>query len=161
MKHESQTNPKGATFFDSGEAPTLAGFFSGLFAAGGPSAISPSSSFVVEGPPVGFIAAGSNKWSKRTSKVWLYADKVRKAYTGEPLLATKEQPFFFFTRCFFRNGTHPDPENVHKLVKDALFHKVRLGDKYTGGAYLPPLYDKENPRVEIFVFAVNEKEENE
>lgn len=37
-------------------------------------------------------------------------------------------------------------------MKDALFYGLKGkqgGDKYTGGSYDPPLYDKENPRVEI------------
>ena len=41
---------------------------------------------------------------------------------------------------------------MHKGVKDALFYgAVGVGDKYTGGAYSNPLYDKEHPRVEVRV----------
>lgn len=69
-----------------------------------------------------------------------------------PLQASREKPVRITTRAFFKNGVHPDPENVHKGVKDALFYKAGgVGDKYTGGSYDPPLYDAERPRVEITI----------
>lgn len=77
-----------------------------------------------------------------------------------PMLATKDHPVKVRTVAFFKNGNHPDPENVNKGVRDALFYdeekKLRGGsgkgdDKYTGGSFEPPLYDKENPRVIVIV----------
>ena len=68
-----------------------------------------------------------------------------------------------FTRCYFSKGTHADPENVHKGIKDALFYQKGGGtaDKYTGGGYLPPMYDKDNPRVEVIVRGRKEEDEDE
>jgi hypothetical protein len=72
-----------------------------------------------------------------------------------PLTASKEQPLSITTRAYFRNGVHPDPENVHKGVVDAMFYdprKERRGsDKYTGGCFQPPMYDPDNPRVEVWI----------
>lgn len=96
------------------------------------------------------------KPSKQIIAYWQYMEDVRKAakYSARmplPLESPKDQPLMIFTRCYFRDGRHPDPENVHKGIKDALFYKAKDGDKHTGGFYLPPLYDKENPRVDVFI----------
>lgn len=71
---------------------------------------------------------------------------------GARLNATKLAPLLIGTVAYFVNGIHPDPENVHKLTKDALFWKVRGGDKWTGGVYVPPRYSREQPRTEVFVW---------
>jgi hypothetical protein len=129
----------------------------------------PTLRFVVMGRPHGFVASGHRHWSRRTGKAWTYAKKVRatlKAHIegegneiqepvsedGVHLMANKEAPLRVGTVAHFVNGTHPDPENVHKLVKDALFHKAPGGDKYTAGLYAEPRYDKELPRVEVLVW---------
>lgn len=66
---------------------------------------------------------------------------------------TREKPVLVKTRAYFRNGIHPDPENVHKGIKDSIWWAPKgertTGDKYTGGVYMWPLYDADNPRVEI------------
>jgi len=134
--------------------------------------------FTVQGPPCGFISSGSRNWSKRQAKAWAYASDVRSAlleylmgdevevdHRGElatqpvtcdgekaTLIASKKRPLFIGTVATFVNGVHPDPENVHKLVKDALFHKVKGGDKWTGGVYDHPRYDKDEPGVEVLVW---------
>lgn len=128
--------------------------------------------FTVEGPPVGFVSSGSRNWTGRQTKAWEYARSVRAALlqflmTTEDsvsgveiesseekatLRADKLHPLFIGTVAYFRNGVHPDPENTHKLVKDALFHKVPGGDKWTGGVYEKPHYDKLHPRVEVCVW---------
>lgn len=122
-------------------------------------------SFTVFGPPVGYtIQLGRFRFNKRKVKYIEYKKLIQeKCPFALPLVATKERPVHIETNSFFVNGIHPDPENVHKGVKDALFYvakgksskdgkKVKgSGDKYTGGMYHPPAYDKENPRVEIFI----------
>lgn len=128
----------------------------------------PTLRFTVLGAPCGFVAAGHRQWSKRTSKAWTYAKKVRKTLKDHiegggitvdavspdemHLVANKDAPLRIATVAHFVNGTHPDPENVHKLVKDSLFHKAPGGDKHTGGLYAPPRYDKDLPRVEVMVW---------
>lgn len=125
-------------------------------------------SFTVPGRPVGYIALGPKPNWKAYKKYIAYSDLVReeagRAGLATPLMATRECPVIVNTVAYFRNGTHPDPGNVQKGVCDALFYiprktkKKGAGDKYTGGAFVPPLYDKENPRVEVTV-AVSLQEE--
>ena len=108
--------------------------------------------FVVPGAPVGYtVMAG--KWSHRKTKYVAYKKYVQECCEANgislPLLASKECFARIVTKSYFVNGVHPDPENVHKGVKDAMFYKAKGGDKYTGGEYSHPLYDKENPRVEV------------
>jgi len=64
------------------------------------------------------------------------------------------RPWRVTTISFFRNKQHPDPENVHKGIIDALMYgfkqrKVRANDKHIGGEYVHPKYDAANPRVEV------------
>jgi len=77
-----------------------------------------------------------------------------------PLRSTKDRPLMIRTIAYFKDGIHPDPGNVQKGVCDALFYddqkvlgkKTRKGDdKYTGGSFPPPRYDKENPRVVVII----------
>jgi hypothetical protein len=122
--------------------------------------------FTVPGNPSGYVAYAKGK-NPTNFKAWNYAKLVRRiaSENGVPfrrvikdngdedillnLVADKKCPLHIHTRAYFKNGTHCDPENVHKLVKDAIFYKARGGDKYTAGCYPSPLYDKENPRVEV------------
>jgi len=94
--------------------------------------------------------------SKAIIAYWQYMEDTRKVAKHKakmpiPLESPRDQPLMIFTRCYFKDGRHPDPENVHKGIKDALFYKAKDGDKHTGGHYLPPLYDKQNPRVDVFI----------
>jgi hypothetical protein len=88
---------------------------------------------------------------------WKYCECVRlcarAAGAKLPLTAARNRPLMLFTRAYFSNGVHADPENVHKGIKDALFYTKGKGtaDKYTGGQYLPPMYDPDNPRVEVIL----------
>jgi hypothetical protein len=51
-------------------------------------------------------------------------------------------------KCWFANGVHPDVENVRKSIVDSVFPG---GDKWVSG-YVPlPMYDAENPRVEVYL----------
>lgn len=114
--------------------------------------------FVVDGTPRGYcIQMGRYQNTKVKRRYVAYKQLVQAVADLSglvlPLQASKEKPIRVFTRAYFETGVHPDPENVHKGVKDALFYKAGgVGDKYTGGAYEPPLYDAERPRVEIEVF---------
>jgi hypothetical protein len=130
--------------------------------------------FVVEGAASGYTTTNrakkgqKHKVSKAILKYWAYCDRVRlrakeAGLRKLPLQPSKEQPLMFFTRCYFKSGVHPDPENVHKGVKDALCYQRGGGtaDKYTGGGYLPPEYDAQNPRVEVIVRPMKEKDKEE
>lgn len=113
--------------------------------------------FVVIGDPGRYIAK-AGKWNKSTVKQREFYEHVKTCARAVgfdlPLMATEQNPLWFSTWSFFRTKTHADPENVHKGVKDALFHSTdpeQKGDKdkHTGGFYHVPLYDKDDPRVVI------------
>lgn len=112
--------------------------------------------FVVIGPPVGAVRmTRMGRFSARAKASHEYMRIVqleaRAAGLRCPLTATEERPVLIHTRCFFKDRRHPDPENVIKLVSDALFYGNSAGDKYVGGSYAPPAYDKRRPRVHITV----------
>lgn len=105
--------------------------------------------------PLGHTS-GHDKRNPAFRKSAAYSKYVREFFQHETgldgLTATKDAPLFIYTRAFYQNGKHCDPENTHKLIKDAVFYEGGSDDKHTGGAYSPPLIDKENPRVEIVVW---------
>lgn len=111
--------------------------------------------FSVPGTPQRFIAAWhKSSWSTRR----MYADKAKlvrecAAVVGASgLVATEELPLYVHTRAFFRNRRHADPENIHKFIVDALMYgKSQARDKFTGGAFTPPRYDEDDPRVEVVI----------
>ncbi len=117
--------------------------------------------FVVPGPPVGFgNQLGRFKFTKKKVRYIEYMKKVQAiaaALVELPLKASHAgEAIRVTTHSFFVNGVHPDPENVHKGIKDALFYAPKgtakgCGDKYTGGSYSWPLYDAHEPRVEVIV----------
>lgn len=132
--------------------------------------------FTVPGPAVGYktTTAKSKLYNKGYKK---YADykKLVQLYAKAsgirlPLVATRDRPLMIRTVAYFSDGRHPDPENVNKGVRDALFYeedavvrKSKKGvkityrkngkgnDKYTGGSFPPPLYDSKNPRVVVTI----------
>jgi hypothetical protein len=115
--------------------------------------------FVVR-PPMAFIAnwratpfvkrKAYSEWCKMVREVAAYAGGLKL-----PLAATKTEPAVIVTRSWFRDGRHPDPENVRKAIADALMYQGRTGkglrDKFCGGAFGAPLYDEADPRVEVMV----------
>lgn len=127
---------------------------------------------MVPGIPVGFKTTTKRaKFSKDYAKYIAYKKLVqihaRMAGIKLPLKAVKDRPLMIRTVSYFKNGVHPDPGNVQKGVCDALFYKVNrqtgtIGkgdDKYTGGSFPPPRYDKGNPRVIVIIKDYEHKEE--
>ena len=120
--------------------------------------------FTVDGKPVGYYAIGKHPNRDQMKAYHAYNKMVcvyaRAAGITLPLIATKDAPLHIATEAWFYNGVHPDPENMHKGIKDALFWAPKGtprngGDKYTGGAYLPPRYDKDNPRVKVWIYVAD------
>lgn len=116
--------------------------------------------FVVYGPPVGYYTHGKVPNRRRLTKYVEYKRLVqvtaKVAGVDIPLTATRTDPLIIRTRAYFKHGTHPDPENIHKGIVDALFYPATrrgkgVGDKYTGGSFNPPVYDAARPRVEIMI----------
>jgi hypothetical protein len=113
------------------------------------------------GDPRGFTVARQRRGARKSDQLsmnWakLFRQEFADDFGVDHLIATKVEPLFIYTEAYFRGGVHCDPENVHKLAKDSLFYNTPAGkgaaDKYTGGCYAGPLYDKENPRTDMFIW---------
>jgi len=134
--------------------------------------------FVVSGPPVGYTATTTRgKWNADFQKYANYAKFVRacalRAGIKLPLFASEKKPLIIKTIAYFPNRRHCDPGNVQKGICDALFYdefgindvpakkrRSRKGnDKFTGGSFPPPRYDKKNPRVIVIIKSYKMKEE--
>ena len=118
---------------------------------------------------------GNPKIRERQRKYKAWCDAVRMEAENHqikvPMTANKAVKVLFAVRSYFRNGVHPDPENVTKGIVDALFYRPKVkwpkgvkrpknlpkggkDDKYVGMRTDPPLYDKDRPRVEITIWWV-------
>lgn len=117
--------------------------------------------FEVLGKPVGYYTSGKYpNWGRMKAyqgyKQLVQGTAVALAHLKLPLIATKERPLMISTTTYFpRKGAHPDPENIHKGIVDALFYTPKgggkgPGDKYVGGLFWPPLYS-DRPRVVVTV----------
>ena len=115
--------------------------------------------FTVPGPPVGYYAEGKHpNWSRRKRYVaykrLVQQCAVAAGIPGGTLQADEHSPLYIHTVAYFQDGHHADPENVRKGIADALFYRQQGkggGDKFTGGSFEPPLYDRKNPRVEVVI----------
>lgn len=112
--------------------------------------------FTVTGKPMGAVRMTlKGRFNPRARASHQYMRIVqleaRAAGLKLPLTATEDRPILIHSRCFFRDRRHPDTENVQKLVVDALFYGNSAGDKYVGGSYAAPAYDKKRPRVHVTV----------
>lgn len=120
--------------------------------------------FTVYGPPVGYYAQGRAPNFRRMNAYVAYkmhVQDIAATHIPLPLVATKERPLHIVTWAYFVDGVHADPDNIHKGIKDALFWApkgaLRRGaDKYTGGAYSRPLYDRDEPRVVVRIYLSNQ-----
>jgi len=102
-------------------------------------------------------------WSRKTRyQDWKRHVQEYAALAGVklPLRPTKNAPVYVVTLAYFQSGVHPDPSNVWEGITDALCYvspeEQRLGakrgsDKYMGGLFYSPNYDKRNPRVGVTV----------
>lgn len=90
---------------------------------------------------------------RRAKDLARYKETVRRCALGPgpqlPVVGTEAHPIMIRTRAYFRDRRHGDPESIHRAVKDALWPHKNGGDKYTGGSYDFPLYDPDDPRVEV------------
>lgn len=113
--------------------------------------------FTIRGKPVPFIA----HWNKAPPvRKRRYIEFCRDVQTHAMAagfrfaLPTKDSPLYVHTRAWFEDGRHADPENIHKAIVDALFYRRGKGskaDKYTGGFFDSPRYDRYNPRVDVVI----------
>lgn len=122
--------------------------------------------FIVPGEPLGYRTAGRYGHNKVSVRVHAWNDAIRDAATSigvsTPLFCDKAYPVIVDIRAYYSSRLHCDPGNTHKGLIDALFYKSTSGDKYTGGAFDLPYYDKENPRtlVELRGWILKKKHSN-
>lgn len=111
---------------------------------------------IIYADPVGYYSSTRRgQWiDPRAKKYHAWSKLVRDLSEARglrlPLQAAEDVEVEVETQAYFRNRTHPDPENVHKGIVDALFYGGK-GDKYTGGKYGWPRYDADQPRVEVII----------
>ena len=118
----------------------------------------------LEGAPQGFtVTRKTGKKSKQALRAHSWAKLVRVAleheYGVNHLVATPENPIYIHTQAWYPSKVHCDPENTHKLAKDAIFYlapKGSRGDKYTAGSYEGPMYDSVNPRMIMHMWRLGE-----
>ena len=120
----------------------------------------PAYELLLPGPPRGFTVARKTEGSPTAMRSRLWAREAQAMldheYSEFFVSATKDSPLFFFTQAWFGSGRHCDPENTHKLLKDALFrHGEGLKDKYTARAFAGPLYDLLQPRTEVYIWRLS------
>lgn len=127
-------------------------------------------SFTIHGKPVGYYSTThKGVWTDpRVKKYHAWRDEVRRAASKAgitlPLVATEMHPLIILTVATFANRVHPDPENVHKGIVDALFYmskaeraifKKSSSDKHVGGAFSPPAYG--DPGVSVAIYEDRQK----
>ena len=105
--------------------------------------------FFVPGDPVGYTIA-LNRRDDRVRRYHGFCERVRfearQAGVALPLEATEDRPAYIYTQTVYKGRRFPDPENVHKGVKDALFYcklgrgRGRGDDRWTGGQYEAPAF---------------------
>ncbi len=120
--------------------------------------------FEIPGHPVGYKTTTRASKYNKAYQGYVEYKKVVQLYAKAaglrlPLKATKDNQVMIRTVSYFKTGRHPDPENVNKGVRDALFYnEVKLSsrstgkgdDKHTGGSFDPPKYS-DKPRVVVIV----------
>ena len=120
--------------------------------------------FTIPGDPVGYLRltqgqlkllkipdhklrpAGLRKKSE-ILRCFAYKNDVVQYSTGKGIDRKPKRKIHMKTMIYFRSGTRPDAENVHKLISDSLF----LNDKNLSGTFDFD-YDARNPRVEVEIY---------
>jgi hypothetical protein len=105
--------------------------------------------FFVDGEPVGYTIA-FQRHAPRVKRYHQFCELVRfsalQAGLSLPIEATEAEPVYLYTHAVYGRRRFPDPENVHKGIKDALFYQRRLAirgrgdDRWTGGQYEAPAF---------------------
>jgi hypothetical protein len=105
--------------------------------------------FFVDGEPVGYTIAFQRN-APRVKRYHQFCELVRfsalQAGLVLPIEATEAEPVYLYTQAVYGRRRFPDPENVHKGIKDALFYQRRLAirgrgdDRWTGGQYEAPAF---------------------
>lgn len=110
--------------------------------------------FTVEGPPVGKHRArrGAGGRFYTPTPTRHYESRIREAFALASLgkLPKGFDAQWIRVRCFFKNGVHPDPDNVKHSVIDALKGRAyQKDDRRLGSIAYPAEIDRERPRIEV------------
>lgn len=112
--------------------------------------------FVVDGDPVGFqrmrLSQQGGQHHFEPAKPRRYKQQIATEFmraTGHGVLIPPAVSIKI--RCLFRNGTHPDPDNVLKLALDSLTGLAYKNDRHIASTVTHE-YDANRPRIEITLY---------
>lgn len=116
--------------------------------------------FTVPGPPIGKERARkgrsgpaplANSHWYTPEKTALYQKAVAQSFFVANLGRKMDpQAVHVEVNCFFKSKAHPDPDNVLKLVLDALTGLAYRNDRHVS-SQVSHQYDKKRPRIEVVV----------
>ena len=108
--------------------------------------------FTVEGPPVGKERPrkGRGRHFYTPTKTKIYEQAVRLAFLCTAKRKLDPPATWVRVHCFFRNGRHPDPDNVLKLVLDGLCGHAYPNDRAVNSS-VDLVTDADRPRIEVEV----------
>jgi len=81
-----------------------------------------------------------------------YIRQINQQYVWKPL----EKQVFTMIKIYFWDRRKRDWDNYHKLSMDSLEWTVLVNDNQIRKALVELDYDKENPRIEIWVYDIRE-----
>lgn len=123
----------------------------------------PARQFKVDGEPQGFSVARKVNARVLAIKAWKakIIHVVEHRYPSRAPIATIERPVYVHVEPYFSDRRHCDPENVRKLLVDALYQDSGPGsgqDKYVFGSHSGPMYSLMEPCTRVWVWQVDGQE---
>lgn len=116
-------------------------------------------SFLVEGEPIGQQRARMGRSGRQGRRIHWYTPEKTTEYKQHIAQAFLRATGFrrlsppavaVHVRCFFGSRSHPDPDNVQKLVLDALTTLAYPNDRHVASSNTHE-YDARRPRIEVEV----------
>ena len=111
--------------------------------------------FIVQCRPLGYRVARNHAWNEVQKDYRAWRDRCCEAANlagiQTPLFSSAKAPIDVSCIAYYDKGIHADPGNTHKGLIDALFRGALGGDKFVSGSFAAPRYDKEHPRLEVFL----------
>jgi len=107
--------------------------------------------FIVEGDPIGKERARKGRGGHwyTPDKTREYEQRIKMAYLKATGFKRMSPPAISVrVHCFFASKQHSDPDNVQKLVLDALQKLAYMNDRHVASSNTHQ-YDSERPRIEV------------
>lgn len=119
--------------------------------------------FVVPGRPVGKQRPRKGKYGRfyTPKKTQNYEEYIALKYMSEyqkMIVFGKDEKVYMGLMIYFEDNRRPDPNNVARLVADALEGYIYHNDKTVCQTF-DYGFDKENPRIEIKVYKDKDEED--